>query len=855
MIAVEFKGLTFKNVRCHSEGFLDFPTDNLTALVGPNGAGKSTHLMALCAVLFGKTAEGIEMPDLVNRKAGKNLEIELSLTIDNIPYEIKRYYKHSKYSNKLFLFRDGVDISAKTTPDTYKMIESLLVPRDVFLNTIYFSQQVKDFFTALTDKQQKDIFKSIFQTHEFVDYGANALKEERKYESHICDLDNEINKLVTIRDGKMLLVTNLNNKQRDRSELLTSRIESLNTDNSIKSKEIEEHTAVLTKLSKEYDISFEELIQKLRDRYTELTSEIASISSKFDSTLEKLTEKKNQITDSVDDQLKAILDNFVSKGREDLQKEISGIYEEANKIRAEKQTALKESSDTELKLRNDLETNSDGIRTELSSLSSEFETLHKEDTEIKQLNNQLASERLGVDHETTVALNELKTIKTEGERLNVELAEQDMLLKSFDNDPEICPTCGSKIEDSSHIDKEKAKITTKMSSINEQLEKLRSDFAKKTKAYKKIKSDTEKSIGEKEKQVSERLTSYLSKKSVLDNKSADLNKKLIELKTACDEKISLELRRRHSLTVEFDAKIGNTESTVTVAEDFFSDKCCEFEETTKRDLTAKVAEQINQIDSKYEEVSKTKESQVHDLKVESQKINLQIETTKVDAEAFRVSEYKILELQQLVDSNQKMITELESQFANDPLIEQSEKEIEELIEQISTQNEERNKVQRSCDIARFWKEGFSDRGIPSMLIDGSLPFMNETVRNEAEKLAPNKYLIRFDTVSETKAGDMREKFSISIQNLETGADKHSILSGGERRQVDVCCMTMLRKLMENLYQKTFNITLFDEALDSLDADNAAMFCRAMKQLAENQSVVLITHSITQNAECDRVFHF
>lgn len=854
MIEVEFKELSFKNVRCHAEGYLDFPNDTLSAIVGPNGSGKSTHLMALCAVLFGRTAEGIEMPDLVNRKVGKNLEIELSLVIDKVPYEIKRYYSHGKHGNKLFIFRDGTDISAKTTTDSYKMIENLLVPRQVFLNTIYFSQQVKDFFTALTDKQQKDIFKSIFQTYEFEIYAANALTQEKKLNAEILEFDRQIEKLETIIDSKNSLITNLKEKQTERSEQLKNRIADVLITIIKSDEEIAKHREVLEQLSKTYTTPFNDLITTLQTKLTELVTIRAGAKLQLSNDLENLTEKKKLITDSIDIQLKSIVDEFVSKNRAELQKEISHIYAKANELREKKQKALNESIDNESKLRNELESNSEKLREELNSLKVEYSKLESDDATIKELNSELSADRLAIDHDSSVMLNELKTIKADGERLNGELKEQEELIGQFNKDPEICPTCGSKIEDTTHIEKEKAKIADKISSINDRLAKLRVDFTTKKIEYEQFKKSSEQSVSEQELEIKKRVTKYLDNKSITDNNASAINAKLSELKLACDEKINLELRTRQSIAAEFDSKINNIESTVTVAEDCFSDNCRKFEENTKRDLTAKVAEQINQIDSKYEEVSKTNKLQISNLTVEIDKLESQIKTAKNDSETFGVSERKILELSQSVNSNRKMIAELESQFAIDPMIEQSEKEIEKLKTEHTIGIEKRNKWKRQCDIIGFWKEGFSDRGIPSMLIDGSLPFMNETIRNESEKLAPGKYLIRFDTLSETKAGDLREKFSVNIQNLETGADKHSIMSGGERRQIDVCCMTMLRKLMENLYQKKFNITLFDEALDSLDAENAASFCRAMKQLAEHQSVVLITHSITQNSECDRVTH-
>jgi len=137
-----------------------------------------------------------------------------------------------------------------------------------------------------------------------------------------------------------------------------------------------------------------------------------------------------------------------------------------------------------------------------------------------------------------------------------------------------------------------------------------------------------------------------------------------------------------------------------------------------------------------------------------------------------------------------------------------------------------------------------------MLIDSAIPFMNKVVRDELEKVSHGKFIVSFDTLSETKAGDVRDKFKVNVLNCENGCNDHKYLSGGEKRLIDLCCMKALRALMENLFQKRFHITVFDEALDALDDDNSSMFCRLMKQMSSDQNITIITHKMIENLESD-----
>ena len=156
------------NVRCHTDMEMDFPV-GLTVIKGKNGSGKSTITKSISMALYGDSGDAkgkrLEVADMVNEKAKGNLEIILNFRIieNNITdkYEIQLYQDHKKFRNKMILLKNGIDISQKSKTETYKFIEKLLIPRDLYHNIIYFNQQVKDFFTSLNNSEQKEIFDSI----------------------------------------------------------------------------------------------------------------------------------------------------------------------------------------------------------------------------------------------------------------------------------------------------------------------------------------------------------------------------------------------------------------------------------------------------------------------------------------------------------------------------------------------------------------------------------------------------------------------------------------------------------------------------------------------------------------------
>jgi hypothetical protein len=162
-------------------------------------------------------------------------------------------------------------------------------------------------------------------------------------------------------------------------------------------------------------------------------------------------------------------------------------------------------------------------------------------------------------------------------------------------------------------------------------------------------------------------------------------------------------------------------------------------------------------------------------------------------------------------------------------------------------------IQKEIKILEFWKEAFSDTGIKSMLIDMAIPFMNQSVAEALDKVAPGVFTVSFDTLKMTKSGDIKDKFNVNVLHNIKGTDSHKMLSGGEKRLVDLCCMEALRSLAERLYDKKFHNTFLDEVLDSLDDDSCSAFGQALKLLSAGKNITLIAHKAAENVEPDRVF--
>lgn len=134
--------------------------DNTSAL--SNGSGKSSVADALCWCLYGVTARGVSGDAVVNRSAGKNTYVGVSIVDGPDEYRIARYRKHKTYKNALAVIKvDPVtsvatDLSKGTDKLTQELVDQIVGSSyEVFRAAVYAGQEAMPDLPAMTDKQLK----------------------------------------------------------------------------------------------------------------------------------------------------------------------------------------------------------------------------------------------------------------------------------------------------------------------------------------------------------------------------------------------------------------------------------------------------------------------------------------------------------------------------------------------------------------------------------------------------------------------------------------------------------------------------------------------------------------------------
>ena len=172
-------------------------------------------------------------------------------------------------------------------------------------------------------------------------------------------------------------------------------------------------------------------------------------------------------------------------------------------------------------------------------------------------------------------------------------------------------------------------------------------------------------------------------------------------------------------------------------------------------------------------------------------------------------------------------------------------EVENLFNETETKRDD-------VETFEFWKLAFSSSGIPSMLIDEAVPFMNKKVSEYLDKLTNGRYIVSFDTLAETKKGEFRDKISVNVLDTHTRASSRIQLSGGQTRIIDIATILTLGDLQSNIQDVKFNILLFDEIFDSLDEENIGFVSKVLSNMKVGKSIYLISHRHEDQLEADEV---
>lgn len=216
-----------------------------------------------------------------------------------------------------------------------------------------------------------------------------------------------------------------------------------------------------------------------------------------------------------------------------------------------------------------------------------------------------------------------------------------------------------------------------------------------------------------------------------------------------------------------------------------------------------------------------------------------------------ILEKDISETEMIIKLNETLLDNKKEEKFNTEILENYITEKNKLEEEMKNLNSDIIQLSELSEMLEFWKEGFSQTGIPSLLIDESIPALNGSVFEYLEKVG-GRYKASFDTISTTKAGEYRDKINVNVLDTLTKANNRKQLSGGQTRIIDIAILLSLCDLQNNIQDMKTNILLLDEIFDSLDDQNIGYVSSLLRSLVSGKSINIISHRHIDSIEADNV---
>jgi DNA repair exonuclease SbcCD ATPase subunit len=127
-------------------------------------------------------------------------------------------------------------------------------------------------------------------------------------------------------------------------------------------------------------------------------------------------------------------------------------------------------------------------------------------------------------------------------------------------------------------------------------------------------------------------------------------------------------------------------------------------------------------------------------------------------------------------------------------------------------------------------------------MDDVTPFLNQRTAHYLGTLSDGNITATWTTLVPNAKGELKEKFSIEVENT-MGGKRFGLQSGGEKRKVRIACALALQDLVATRATKPIELFLGDEIDDALDEAGLERLMQVLEEKAkERGSVFVISHN-------------
>lgn len=167
---------------------------------------------------------------------------------------------------------------------------------------------------------------------------------------------------------------------------------------------------------------------------------------------------------------------------------------------------------------------------------------------------------------------------------------------------------------------------------------------------------------------------------------------------------------------------------------------------------------------------------------------------------------------------------------------------------LSTQHE---KLNADLAIAEAVVKVFGPAGVRAHILDTVTPFLNERTADYLSALSDGAITAVWSTLTKSASGDLKEKFTIDVNN-EKGGDSFLALSGGEKRKVRLATSLALQDLVASRATQPIDLYVGDEIDDALDPAGLERLMVILERRARERGTVLVISHNDLADWCDQI---
>ncbi|WP_276122614.1 AAA family ATPase [Pararhizobium qamdonense] len=217
---------------------------------------------------------------------------------------------------------------------------------------------------------------------------------------------------------------------------------------------------------------------------------------------------------------------------------------------------------------------------------------------------------------------------------------------------------------------------------------------------------------------------------------------------------------------------------------------------------------------------------------------LQAKRTQVEA-LVREKETDAVRARQHAERAKAIKTEINP---HDRTIDRFKAQIEEEEQRLIDLTENKEKADTDVAHADAVVKVFSPAGVRAHIMDEVTPFLNARTSHYLGTLSDGNITATWTTLVPNAKGELKEKFSIEVENMQ-GGKRFGLQSGGEKRKVRIACALALQDLVATRATKPIDLFLGDEIDDALDEAGLERLMQVLAEKAkERGSVFVISHN-------------